>query len=123
MANTKDIPTITMFILEGWYSGILKPMNSLKLFWAADLFLQEPEVVLLVMVPSWRQIELLKNLLVLASRHKYVSFYVIRYYIKLERQMKLNMNTYKKITHIFILIGFYIKLYIGLVLICLKIKQ
>ena len=40
----------------------------------------------------------------------YLSFNVIKYYIKLERLMKINKNAYKKITPI--LIDFYIKLYI-----------
>ena len=39
---------------------------------------------------------------------KYLSFYVLKYYIKFERLTKLNNNVYKKIT--IILIDFYIEL-------------
>ena len=58
------------------------------------------------------------------SERKYLNFNVIRYYIKLERQTKLKKNAYKKnyTRFYFILIDFFIKLYIGLFLIRLKIK-
>ena len=51
--------------------------------------------------------------------HRYLSFNAINYYIKSERLMKLNKNAYKNIY--FILIDFYLKLYIGLLFMCLNI--
>ena len=51
------------------------------------------------------------------------NFNVMKYYIKLERLAKLNKNVCKKITLIFILIDFYIKLCIGVLFIHLRIKQ
>ena len=52
------------------------------------------------------------------SRHKYLSFNVMKYYIELERLTRLNKNANTKITlfFFFILIDFYIKLYTRLFL-------
>ena len=56
-------------------------------------------------------------------RSSAVSVNIIKYYIDLERRTKLNKIAYKKTTLIFILNNFYIKLFIGLILKGLRIKQ
>ena len=48
-----------------------------------------------------------------SSGGNYLSFNVMKYYIKLERRTKFNENVYKNIIIIFYFIDFYIKLYIG----------
>ena len=60
-----------------------------------------------------------------SSERKYLSFYIVKYYIKLKRQTKLNKNVYKEeySCHYFTLIYFYSKLCIGLFFLRLIIKQ